>query len=299
MGSIYEYSLQFKPGIGRCVPEFIMVHEVHQFCPYSNTHFGYAESGCSSRGTIEYSSKQAFLDRIHQIHSLSPYVKNIGRPEEPNFVDLTIEEVNGMVDVVWSKTETINAIIKGDTAAVDFYFNDYELQYFFGGAAREPDLSVVSCIKTPVPDFLDVYWPAAPVLTDGTWVQQWAGRPFTPTELAEYKKKKRSIINEERYATIDSGFVSESKNKLVNADLNSRVNIDQEMIKALLSTVNGEPSYNLVWRFADGSMMDLTREEMIVLGEERRSFIEEVYQKSWSRKFVVENASSRKEIDEV
>lgn len=297
MGSIYEYSLQYKPGVGRCVPDFIMVHGVHDYCAYTDTYFGYSESGYSGRGVIEYASKQALADRIHQIHNLTPYVKNIGTLEEPELVDLTQQEVNDKIDVLWAKMTTIKAVFDGEVP-VHFYLNDFEVQHYYANIGLNGDTwYVVSCMKSDPSDEFDVYWLVAPVKTGDVWVQTWDGRQFTAYELEEYKAKKKAKINEERYAAIDTGFISASLGKLVNSDLTSRVNIDQELIKATISEARGEPSYNIGWRFGDGTIVDISREDFIVLGEERRAFIESEYQKSWARKAAVEVATSRKDID--
>ena len=297
MGSIYEYSLQYKPGVGRCVPEFIMVHEIIPFCAYTDTHFGYAEEGCSGRGVIEYSTKDAFASRIRQIHALEPYTKNTGTEEEPVIVPWTDKEVTAFIDSTWGKTESINAVVDGKNV-LEFYFNDYEVEHFFANIGINDDTrSVVPVTKVAPSSNLDFYWAAAPVKSGSSWKQQWAGRAFTDYELAEYKKKKKKQINDERYATIDAGFTSPSIGKVVNSDLISRVNIDQEVIKAVVSTVNKEPTYNVSWRFADGTIENITREQMIVLGEERRSFVESCYKQSWDRKAIVDAATTRAEID--
>lgn len=304
MGSIYEYKLQYIPGIGGRVPEFIIVHGIIPYVGSSESHFGYSYSGETGWSVIEYDTKEKFQSRVEQINSENPYTVVVEQSEDPGVPPVTRpftpEELQKFIDDAWNKLSELYVILDNGVAN-DRYFNGYEIQHFGVNLnINEWDNRTVSPV-TPsvVPDAYDVFWPVAPKLVKGKWVQQWDGRSFTSYELEQYKNQKKQAINSERYEQLNGGFYSSVFGKDIDSDERSRSNISTEVQNCIISVAKDEPTYDITWRVADDSYVTVTRDQFLEMNNELAEYTQLVYQDSWDRKAAVDAATTRVAIDGV
>ena len=126
---------------------------------------------------------------------------------------------------------------------------------------------------------------------DGNWYLL----GYTPSQdLSELKTLKCNEINQAReQARIDEG--AEYDNDLFDIDEKSQANITA--IVSMLIANNVPDTYKSVYRSKTNIDHELTKVQMVELGTVIGAKVTEIYQKSWTLKEQVNNATTREEIE--
>ena len=114
--------------------------------------------------------------------------------------------------------------------------------------------------------------------------------------LDKLKDNKKQEINQAReQARIDEG--AEYDNDLFDIDEKSQANITA--IVSMLTANNVPDTYKSVYRSKTNNNHELTKVQMVELGTVIGAKVTEIYQKSWTLKEQVDNATTKEEVEAI
>lgn len=141
-----------------------------------------------------------------------------------------------------------------------------------------------------------------PQLVDGKWTRQWKLEEIVRTEEEEkayLDKLKKNKLNE-----LESSFLTAEKSGVVKSSLGFDIDATERSnrdINGLIDVLesSSDESKSTMFCAADNTFHEVTLDDLKTMKLEVIKYGQELYQKKWAYREMINNATSKKELDNI